>query len=301
MTSIQALMDSYQERRRTGVIRFSYAMDKQLFFIFKKGAALSSYLVMPERWEFQTSEQSMAWALAAGDAYAQSAALSPFGVLMTKISIEARGEEALTVERADLQEYLRRVESEMQPTLLRLNWKNAAAAVFFAPNASPRVQLFAQDVLVSGADSLKVLLDWDESSCVAQAFTPDLTVSAWQEYFLRSAFADIFMSLLKRFEILTGRALIDSMARMLSTFSAYKKLNITATARSLEDDEFFASPQECAQQYNALLSEIFTRFSAVIGPRLHEITVREIVSRLSPLERQAAQDFHLLPEGYVNE
>ncbi|GAB4545923.1 MAG: hypothetical protein Fur002_20530 [Anaerolineales bacterium] len=301
VANIQALLDSYQERRRTGVVRLAYALQKQLFFFFKRGKTLNAYLVTPERWELQTLEQSVSWALEAGDAYTQSAALSTFGALMTKLSVEARGETPIKVERAALNEYFQNIQAQGQPAFLRLAWQNSAGAAFFAPNSTPHIQFLARDVLIDEPGSLKTFLDWEEDSCMTQLFTPDLTANAWQEYFLRLAFANIFESLMKRFEVLTGRALIDSLARMVSAFAAHQNLNVSVKARKLEDNEFFSTPQESAQKYRFLLVEIFTHFSAVIGPRLHEITVREIVSRLSPFERQVIRQFDLLPKGYVNE
>lgn len=302
VNSIQVLIDSYHERQKTGVIRLGYALDKQLCFIFKRGDLINTYLSAPNKWEALLPEQGTAWMLSAGDAYTKTVSLSSFGLLMTKLLIQTSSlkTEAFTRQN-QLGEYLTTIHSKNETTLLFLAWKNASGAIFFAPNADPHFNFISQDIVLDEAGNFKILYGWSEPQCALTVFSPDLSVEAWQEFYLRSAFAQICENILIRFETLTGRALVDSLVRLVAVFATRQNLNISITARKLLDHEVFSSPQNAAQSYRLLLSEMFEHFSAVIGPRLHASTLREIIKNLPEHEHQIIHTFELLPKGYFYE
>ncbi len=300
--NIQALIESYAERQKSGLIRLGYASDKQLYFLYKRGELINTYLVTPEKWEAFTAHQGMEWALAAGDAFTKTFAISAFGLLMAKLLIETHDKktEAL-IQQKQIADYLAAANLRPEASLVCLVWKNAAGAIFFAPNKDPHYNFISQEIMLDKSGVYKIFYEWDELQCAAASFTPDLTIAAWQEYYLRDAFANVCERILSRFEILTGRALVDSLVRLVAVHTARQNLNITITARKIEDLEVFPSPQDAALKYRLLLAEISNHFSAVIGLRLHASTMREIVKNLPRQDIEIMRSFMLLPKGYFNE
>jgi hypothetical protein len=107
--------------------------------------------------------------------------------------------------------------------------------------------------------------------------------------------------MLVRFELMTGRALVDSLVRLVSVCAARNNLDITISSRKVVDNEVFPSSWDAAQGYRKILREMFSHFSSVVGSRLLSLTMQEIVASLPELERSAISASELLPEGYVNE
>ncbi len=300
--NIQALIDSYHELRKSGVIRLGYDSEKQLCFLFKRGELINTYLVTPDKWEPLLPEQSSAWMLSAGDAYVRPLLLSSFGLLMTKLLIQTHSQSDTTsVPQNQLREYLEMIRNKPEATLLHLTWKNAAGAILFAPKADPYFNFISQNIVLDQTGSYKIFHEWEEPQCALTSYAPDLSVEAWQEYYLRSAFANLCERILIRFETLTGRSLVDSFVQLVSVFASRQNLDISITARKLADHEVFSSPQIATQNYRFLLGEMFQYFSAVIGPRLNTATVQEIVKNMPEQERQIIRTFELLPKGYFNE
>jgi hypothetical protein len=300
--NIQALIDSYQERQKTGAIRLGYASEKQLCFLFKRGDMINAYLVTPDKWEALLPGHGMDWMLSAGDAYTKSISLSPFSLLMTKLLIQARSEKTEILEsQKQLAEYLNATSIKSETTLLHLAWNNAAGVILFTPHSDPHFNFISQDITLDEAGGYKILCEWSAPQCAVTSLAPDLSVGAWQEYYLRRAFTDVCERILTRFEILTGRALVDSLVRLAAVFASRQNLDISITARKLVDREVFQSPQEAARNYRLLLGEIFDHFSAVIGPRLYASTLREIIKDLPEQERQILKSFDVFPKGYFYE
>ena len=301
--NIQALTDAYRERQQTGVIRLGYAAEKQLEFLFKRGELINSYLVTLETWEALSPQRGIEWMLAAGDAYVKSVPLSSFGVLTTKLLRQSRG--ASTEVLADQKQLTDRLAqfdgSRGEATLVHLAWKNAAGAIFFTPRRDPYFNFAAENIILDGTGSYEALCEWSEPQCALTVCQPDLTVEAWQEYHLRSAFANICEGSLARFEVLTGRALVDSLVRLVNTFTSRQNLEISITSRKLTDNEVFPSPQAAKYAYRLLLAELFNHFSSVIGSRLYVSTLREIIKELPQQELEVVLAFEMFSKGYFHE
>lgn len=301
--SVQDLLNSYRERQKTGVIRLGYASGEQLHLLFKRGELLNSYLFAADRYEALTVERAEEHARSAGDAYAKSVTISPFGLLMGKILMQAPTETAPQkfYDYARLGEYLGTLGDRSKAALAYLEWSSAAGAIFFAPRAEPRFNFVSQDMVLDERGSYKALCEWKEQECAVTVFAPNLSVEAWQEFYLRSAFEKVCEGSLARFETLTGRALVDSLVRLLNVFTNRQNIDISITARKLTDNEFFSSPAKTLYAYRLLLSELVNHFSGVIGARLCSSTIRLIVKSLPRHEYETARKLELFPKGYFDE
>jgi hypothetical protein len=297
--SIQGLVDAYRDHRKTGIIQLAYASEMRLYLFFKRGELINTYLVTPTEWQAFPPERGVEWMQSAGDAYAKPLPLSALGMLISKLlfqSSSGRSESFLSPEQ--LNEHLEKASHEPQPVLVQVNWENAGGAILFSPQSAPSFIFISQEMVLDETGSFKVFSEWHEKQGSLTFFTPNLSIEAWQEYYLRNVFADLCGRILGRFEILTGRSLVDSVLRLIIAPAARQNLDIAIAPHSLLDREVFPSPDEAARSYRFLLNEMFENFSAVIGVRLYVSILREIVNSLPEQERGTIQTFALLPKGY---
>lgn len=297
------LTESFRELQRTGLIRLAYDSEIYLYLFIKRGKVLNAYLVTSESQESLPLDHWVDWMKSAGDAYAKIVPLSPFGVLISKLLIQSEnGKKEIFDHPSQLSEYCASCNESPKLSLIQLSWDNAMGAVFFSGVEKLPYSLFvSQEIILDEAGVNDIFFKWNEPRCTVTTFTPVLSADAWQEYYLRQSFADICNRTLSRFEIMTGRALVDSLVRLVAVFASGSNLEIYISSRKLIDHEVFSSPQQAAESYRQLLNEMFTHFSAVIGPRLFALTLREIITSFPDHEREIIRNYKLLPEGYFYE
>ena len=297
---IQALVNSYCERKRTGIIRLGYPSKKYLQLLFKRGELLNTYVVSQEAHEPLRAGQWVKWTESAGDAYTKVVPLSTFGLFVSKLLIVSAGEKTEDISQsAQLPEYIASLGKKAEPSLIQVNWDHAMGGILFPGSQGDAYSIFlSQETAVDEAGVHKNFSVWNESHCTVATIAPDPSIDAWKEYYLRSSFSEICRLMLNRFEIMTGRALVDSLVRLVSVCAARNKLDIMISGRKVIDQEVFSSPQDAAQNYRQILKEMFSHFSAVVGPRLLSSTMQEIVTHLSERERALIRTFELFPEGY---
>jgi hypothetical protein len=303
VSRIQILVNSYSERKRTGIIRLGYPSKKYLQLLFKRGELLNTYLVSPETSEPLLPGQWMKWAESAGDAYTKVVPLSTFGLFVSKLLItSAVGEMENFSRPAQLSEYIALLGKKAEPSLIQVDWDHAMGGLLFSGSQSDAHSIFlSQDTIVDEDGIHKNFSLWNETHCTVATIIPDSSVDVWQEYYLRRAFSEICGLMLSRFEVMTGRALVDSLVRLVSICAARNNLDIVVLSRKAIDHEVFCSPQDAAQNYRQILNEMSSHFSAVVGSRLLSSTMQEIVTHLSEHERAVIRTFELLPQGYFYE
>lgn len=303
VNEIQVLTRSFCEHQQTGVIRLAYESGAHLYLFIKRGEVLNAHLVAQASQESLSLEHWADWVNSSGEAYVKVAPLSSFGMLVLKMLIQSEnGISDTSLQPDQLSEYFASFRKNSELCLLQLNWENAMGAVLFSRKEKITHSLFlSHETILDEPGVNEVFSRWNNSHCTITTFTPVLSADAWQEYYLRISFADICDRTLNRFEMMTGRALVDSLVRLMAVFTARNKLDINILSRKLIDHELFSTPQEAAQNYRQILSEMFGHFSAVVGPRLLAITLREIIESLPDREREIIQTYKLLPEGYFYE
>jgi hypothetical protein len=300
---IQILINSYRERKRTGIIRLGYPSKKYLQLLFKRGELLNSYFTSAEVRESLAPGQWTQYVESAGDAYTKIIPLSPFGLFVAKLLITSDGIATNDFSQSNqLSEYIASLGKSPDVSVVQLNWDRAMGGILFSGLQNDPHALFLSQVTIldeTGTNKISSLLN--EPRCTVTTIVPDLSIGAWQEFYLRQSFADICGRMLGRFEAMTGRALVDSLVRLIAVSASRNDLEINISSRKLVDNEIFSSPQDAAQSYRQLLKEMFSHFSAVIGPRLLSFTIQEIVAGFPEHEREVIRAFDLFPEGYFYE
>lgn len=300
VSRIQALVDSYRERKRTGIIRLGYPTGKYLHLMLKRGNILAVYIVSSGGFEKISQDHWVEWASSAGDAYLKLMPLSFTGLFNSKLLLTSNENKVDRFSHPNqLLEYISNHQRKTQPALAHFSWDNAMGYLFFSGSSEDVYSIFiSQDTIVDEAGAHKIFAQWNEPNCIVRTCLPDPTVDSWQEYYLKRTFVAISLQMLQRIETMTGRALIDSLVRLITIYVSRNNLDIVFSPHKLTDHEVFLSPQQAAQTYRQILDEMFSHFSAVVGSRLLALTLRDIIMSFPEHERAVIHNFQLLPEGY---
>lgn len=298
---VRSLVSSIAERHQTGLVRLAYPNEELFYIFFKRGKVLASTLVKPGQdrvfkrgaWEQQIND--------AGDAYPVSIPLSPLGLFLFGLSLQAgEGEGAETLSSSDeISKYIKAKSANPAPCLIQLRWKHAVGLVFFPSQKSTPHSVFISHQRVLDEEGISPLLyQWKDAQCEAATIIPASSADLWQEYELRRLFAEITNSLLTRFETLSGRALMESLIRVMAAFATERDLELSIRSRHMEDGEVFLSPKVAAENYRFFLNEMFEHCAVVIGPRLLASQLREIILSMTESDQGLIKEFRLLPKGY---
>lgn len=299
---IQASIEAFCERRQTGLMRLSYSPSDNLYLFFNRGKAISSILADSGETRSLVHDQWQDKIQAAGDAYAKTIPLSPLALLLTGISLQMQDAQSEEIASSgEVAAFFKSKNRLVGSSLFQFNWRSSAGLVFFPDDReSPYSVYVSQETIVDETGVSRVFHNWEDVNCTASVYFPDSSVDLWQEYRLRRLFASICKPTLERFELLTGRALMDSLVRLMMIFSSDHNLDISISSRSLVNREVFFSSELAAHKYQMYLNEIFQHCSAVIGPRLLASVLREILSDLPEVDRELLKTYSLVPRGIVS-
>ncbi len=293
------LIESYRDHKQTGVVRLCYHDEERAYVLLKRGELVNAYLGVGQTVSEVPAVDWLGRLEAEGEAFVRLLPLSPLGVLMSKILIQSTQQcQPLTL---SLAEQVEKAGHAKEASILYLEGQNACGAILFPGKAEVHAIHVTADGVYDGTGIPDNFLKPDGQPCAFVDVPFDPSIDAWQEYVLRRAFAQICESTLSRFAGMAGRALVDSLIRLVVVFASRKQLDIKISSRLLVDQEVFANPSQAADHYRSLLTEMFSHFSAVIGPRLLASILREVVTSLPAPERNAAQQFSLVNEGYYYE
>jgi hypothetical protein len=298
---IQASIEAFRVRRQTGLMRLSYSPSDNLYLFFNRGKAISSIVTDSGETQPHFHDQWQEKIQTAGDAYAKTILLSPLGLLLTGISLQMQDAQPEEIASAgDVAAFFKSKNRLVGSSLFQFNWHSSAGLVFFPDDREPPYSVYvSKETVLDEVGVSRVFHDWEDTGCKASVYFPDSSVDLWQEYRLRRLFAYICKPMLERFEILTGRVLMDSLVRLMMIFSSEHDLDISISSRSLINREVFFSSELAAHKYQLYLNEIFQHCSAVIGPRLLASVLREILSELPEVDRGLLKTYSLVPRGII--
>jgi hypothetical protein len=298
---IHASIEAFRVRRQTGLMRLSYSPIDNLYLFFNRGKAISSIFTASGETQLLRQDQWQDKIQTAGDAYAKTISLSPLGLLLTGISLQMQDAQPEEIASSgDVAAFFKSKNRLVGSSLFQFNWHSSAGLVFFPDNReSPHSVYVSKEIVLDEIGVSRVFHVWEDTDCKASVYFPDSSVDLWQEYRLRRLFACICKPVLERFELLTGRALMDSLIRLMMIFASEHDLDISISSRSLVNREVFFSSELAAHKYQMYLNEIFQHCSAVIGPRLLASVLREILSELPEVERGLLKTYSLVPRGII--
>lgn len=301
VAQIEALVQSFYERKRTGLLRIAYDDGRQLHLFFKRGHCIHASLVSRYSREELKNEQWRMRIQSSGEAMARIIPVSIKSLLLAKILIQEEDLRSRVEQMpaGDVYAFLEGLQTQKKAILAHIDYNgfDGAALIPGSLGTTHSVLLNAQDLRDEA--SLEPYASLQGGSAKLTLFEFNSTVPAWQEYMLRRSFSSICERTLSRFEVMAGRSLSDSLVRLLIVFASRQNLDINVSAsRRIVDREIFQSPQDAAREYQKLLNEMFTHFSGVMGGRLLSNTLRELTNNLPVAEKDTIARFNLLPEGY---
>lgn len=210
-------------------------------------------------------------------------ALTPHTMRLVKILIEQyRGGRTQLLHSDSLEKTVEKWEKSVGPVLLHLTWPGAdGLALLPGGGRPPRHTLFlSADQVLHSAGGMTALYGWKEPDCRLRVYSSQATGPAWDEYFLHHAFVWQVSHLLRRFEELTGRLLVNTILREMNFASSAHGWNIMVSADNVTDQAVFSSPEQAGQVYRRLFDIALHHADTVLGSDLLSILLRESQTRL---------------------
>lgn len=296
-SEIQGWMESIRGMHKTGVARLSHFSNETMILLLNHGnwsTSFSTAAVAPN------PESLVDWCAFQGDVSANFIPLSSYGLVHSNLLLHVEREQQ-SLQTLDSLDIVNNSNGKANPYLIKMRWKDAAGSILFNGDSNPPHSLFVtrSTVLDEMGISEPILQLQNDPSCTVTMFSPDEGLDAWQELRLRKAFKLLYDRTLERIELLTGRAIIDSFARIMTAFAGDQELDITILKRQWVNNEFFVSSDAAANHYRVIFNELLEHFSAVIGPRLLASNLREVLIALPGESRDALHVHTILPEGYL--
>ncbi len=293
---VRALIETYQNRSRTGLIRLAYGEEQSVYLLFQKGKIVNSYKIQQS-----SKEEIFNWQeilVNAAEAFARLIPLSPLGLQSCKLAIGTSAGSSEAIDAIHLRASIAGGwRSQIEPRLYQLSW-NAAEGIIFFPGGSREGYsiFFSSDRLIDQPGVSPTFSMWADPVCNVHCYSFDPKSSVWQEYILRQVYSEICDRSLPRYEDITGRAMVDTIIRSVNLMATTQNIEIEIASYHVVDREIFPSPQDAARVYRGLLKTMLDNIKKVIGPRLAASFAKEITAQLQPEEQELARLFGLLPQ-----
>jgi hypothetical protein len=287
-------MEPMRTAKNTGLIRlFTSPQQNEISLILHRGNLLSPGPNGAAEWESQDL---------IGEVFATFTPLSPQGLIQSNLFQQAdsfQADRSIFVHKSPVPMDI--FAADKQPKLVKFKWKHAVGSVlFYGAVDQPHTVFASENKFIDLPGVPDAVLHWNnDPTCEVTVFTPDPSLDAWQEILLRRLLKRLYDTMLERFEMQAGRAIVDSFARVVAAFADAQTMHVSIQNRRLVNTEFFATSRSAASSYRAIFGELLEHFSAVIGPRLIASNFREVFVALPPDDRDVIKRNNLLPEGYV--
>ncbi len=294
---IQGLTETYRDRKRTGLIRLAYSQDLRIYLLFNKGIIVNNFQILPS--STQILDDPLSVVADCGEAYARLIPLSPVGLQICKLAIGSKVGSLETMDAVHLRASLSSGwNHQPDPRLIQLSWNTAEGLIFFSGDAQEDHSIFfSPDRLIDQAGLASTFSMWADPVCKVDSHFLDPASTIWQEFILRRTFSGICVRSFLRVEKITGRAMVDTVIRSMNLQAASQNLGIGIAVDRVMDQEIFPSPQKAAEVYQDLIGMMLNNVRKVVGARLADSLVREVVTELRPEEQEMVQAFNILPEG----
>lgn len=289
-SEIQDWMNSIQNAQKTGVMWLYGPPHEKIVLHVDRG-----------NWVYSDPENEAGNIVISKDMFAKFIPLTSHGLIHSNLLVQAELQQRKNEFNAS--EYpweTRNSDAGTDPYLIKLKWRHASGSILFNGVSSlPHSLFFTENLTLDESGiSTPILQRRNDPSCIVTVFSPDSSLDAWQELRMRQSFKLLCDRMLERFELLAGRAIVDTFARVMVAFTVSHNLDISIIKRQLTNHEFFPTAQEAAQNYRLILRELTDHFYAVIGPRLLALNLREITSSLSPENQKLLKTYNILQEEY---
>ena len=285
---------AYKLDQQTGLVELNIPGDAERILLFARGQLVAVYSAEsnserldPTGWLESLNDSTPA-------AQLRTLALTPQDVRIFKILIEQKCDDrGISNEVVNLEKQLELWTEHPVPALAQVRWPRAEALLLFPGlGAPPFYTLFITDNQILHSDGgVSEIHGWMEKPTDLRLFSCEPRTLAWTEYLLHYAFTSLVSNLLRKFEKLIGRIILNQIIRDVNFKATAHDWNLSINASGVNDQIVFSSPTAAAEVYSRLLEVIFHQFESVLGNTMLEMLVREAIFRLPAPARQVVQEF----------
>lgn len=287
-SEIQPWMRSIQDSQKTGVMRLIEPPDEKFVLHLYRGNVLPAGVLGSEP------------ASPVKDMFARFVPLSPHGLMHSNLLLQAELQQETNGGQISARTWELEA-SSTEPCVVKLKWEDASGSILFNGLSNLPHSIFISEGMAVDESGISAPISQRrrDPSCITTVYPLDDSLDVWQEIRLRRLFKSLCDEILRRFELLAGRAIVESFGRIMAAFTTSKNLDISIVNRELVNHEFFPSSQIAAENYRVILNELLEHFSVVVGKRLLESNLREIFAVLPAESYKGLKLSNIVPEEYL--
>jgi hypothetical protein len=294
-----AIVHTYRQDLKTGVIQLSAGPDEQTLLLFHNGKVISSYLVTPDTWKRQ---QPSEWAakLDADEMGIKTVELPIEGVHIVKFSIEQQGEiKKAAIRSGEVKTLIEEWNTAAETGLAAVLWSDAQATLVLPGSSKPIEILFfaSRDQMATGLDGMRLLTTQPDEACIANYIPAQTTLDAWREYQLHRAFSEGMKAILTRYQELAGRSLLNALSQELSEATAGQEWAIQVSGTNVIDRQVFHSIEDAANAYRMLVNLCLADIETVVGTKFSNAIVEDAVRSLDGSSQDILKTYPLFLPG----
>jgi hypothetical protein len=289
----------WHQDSRSGLISFS-SSSKDYLLILWEGKAHCTYEIESGSVLKYSGDSFDVTKLAMPVEKVQSSDLTPTGVLIIKMIIEAGVLQPENILPKNLLPLISMLEKGSLPVLLELSREPYYAWVAI-PGGGLQIKdimFFDGNQLIEGEGVLERVNSCFEPGCVANYFYFTETDS-WLEYVLRYIFILVTEQILVRAAELTSRVMVNSIIRDVNLRCTSENIGIMLTDSKVQKTTIFKSPMDAVKIYRFILDLIIRHIESVAGSGLTFIVVRQIVAGLSDFDIDILKRYPIIQEVFL--
>lgn len=288
-----ASIQAYQRDLQTGLVEVDIPGEVGHILLFARGQLVTVY-----RGNAVDRLESAGWIESLNGSSPKASlrmlALTPQDVRIFKILIEQQSDtRCISTGGLSLEKQFLEWMEHAVPALVQVRWPKAEALVSFpGQGAASYYTLFINaNQILHSAGGLTEIYGWKENYDSVRLFSSEPRTLAWTEYLLHQAFSGLVSNLLRKFEKLIGRILLNQIIRDVNFKATAHDWNLSVNANSVNDQTIFVSPAAAAEVYSHLLEVIFHHIESVLGATMLGMLVSEAIHRLPVSDRQVLKEY----------
>jgi hypothetical protein len=298
---VQALIQMFRQDLMTGLIDINYLPDKQLIFLFTEGKIATTYLLTSLDWK---RLQPLEWNALVSNitGTVRTLQLPREGLRVSKILIESDTPiRTFTTQTSDLKKHVEEWTAYPHNGPIHLRWSQAEAVMLF-PGYNPAAQpaLFVNnEQAICGTDAFRNILNWHETQCEASVYSGDQASEAFEEYLLQRTFTGTVQKVIRRYNELAGRSLVNALGQEITTAARGQGWHIQSSDGTVTDAEIFSSIQNQASAYRMIAGLCLSRIEDVMGSKITTSIVQETLSQMDPIDQSMMRTHPFLTNASI--
>ncbi len=296
ITELRSLIDQQVQGHLTGVIHGAYSSGHQFALFLIQGTLINAYVRTKGAW---AKIPLLDWLSCFEKTNSEVKAfnLPVEGIRVTKMLFECPETQGIfQLQTSDLARRFDGWSTSPETIVVQIQWPHAEAVLVFPGEAMPvQPVIFINDSqIATEKEALSAITSWKDPACTVSVFADHSGRDAWAEYRLHLIFTKTTELLLTRYNELAGKSLVSVLNQDVDDETLRRGWRISCVGNGILDHHIFFSPKEATKAYRNLLTLIQAHMETVVGRKISNAIIREVVEELGTNGQEVLRTYRLL-------